>query len=226
MTGDVIDKKPDETVIQPSDSDSDISADGNLFGVVTDDIVLYKTQTLIQKALDEIGMTRFHWKLFLLNGFGYAADSLLVVCQSIAQPQVNLQFGRENDIIPGVSTASAVGLLVGAIFWGMGADIIGRRLAFNSSLFVSAIVVIIAGAMPSYLSFTAMVAIYSAGWGGNYILDATNFFEFLPRDRAHLTTILAVWWVSKYLLYIVRAFFPGGKPPDPPSRSKDLWALV
>ncbi|KAK9385246.1 hypothetical protein V1515DRAFT_608943 [Lipomyces mesembrius] len=34
---------------------------------------------------------------------------------------------------------------------------------FNSSLFICAIFVVIAGAMPSYISFAAMVAIYGAG---------------------------------------------------------------
>ena len=57
-----------------------------------------------------------------------------------------------------------------------------------------------------------MVAIYSAGAGGNYamlvffatlfvaiptlsfgISDATNFLEFLPHRWAFLTTILAIW---------------------------------
>jgi len=52
--------------------------------------------------------------------------------------------------------ASQVGLLVGAVLWGFSADIIGRRLAFNTSLFVCAIFVLIAGAMPSYISFAAM----------------------------------------------------------------------
>ncbi|ANB11853.1 hypothetical protein AWJ20_77 [Sugiyamaella lignohabitans] len=190
--------KQDEVLEVIADADSTFSDD--LFGIVIKDDVLYKKQVLVQKALDDIGMTPFHWKLFFLNSFGYASDSLLVVCQSIAQPQVNLEFGRENDRIPGVSTASAVGLLVGAIFWGVGADIIGRRLAFNSSLFLAAVFVIIAGAMPSYISFTAMVALYSAATGGNYCLDASNLLEFLPRKKAFLTTILAVAWGFGYTI--------------------------
>lgn len=31
---------------------------------------------LANSALDEIGMTGFQWKLFYLNGFGYAVDSV------------------------------------------------------------------------------------------------------------------------------------------------------
>jgi hypothetical protein len=44
------------------------------------------------------------------------------------------------------------------------------------------------------------VAIYSAGAGGNYILDATNFLEFLPTSHTWLVTFMAVWWAVGYTI--------------------------
>jgi MFS family permease len=82
------------------------------------------------------------------------------VCQSIAQPAVDQEFGRPNPQIAGVALASQVGLLVGAAIWGFSADIIGRKLAFNTSLFICAAFVLIAGGMPNYISFSAML-VYS-----------------------------------------------------------------
>ncbi len=52
--------------------------------------------------------------------------------------------------------ASQIGLLVGAAAWGFTADIIGRKLAFNTSLFSCAIFVLIAAGMPSYISFATL----------------------------------------------------------------------
>ena len=40
------------------------------------DPVLSKKMALVNKAIDEIGMTRFQWKMLFLNGFGYAVDSV------------------------------------------------------------------------------------------------------------------------------------------------------
>lgn len=40
------------------------------------DHVLAKKMALVNNAIDEIGMTPFQWKLFFLNGFGYAVDSV------------------------------------------------------------------------------------------------------------------------------------------------------
>ncbi len=40
------------------------------------DPVLAKKMALTNNAIDEIGMTPWQWKLFCLNGFGYAVDSV------------------------------------------------------------------------------------------------------------------------------------------------------
>jgi Na+/melibiose symporter-like transporter len=42
------------------------------------------------------------------------------------------------------------------------------------------------------------VALYSAGAGGNYILDATNLLEFLPTSHNWLVTFMSVWWAVGY----------------------------
>ncbi|KAF7192702.1 Major facilitator-type transporter hxnZ [Pseudocercospora fuligena] len=157
------------------------------------DPVLAKKMALVNQAIDQIGMTGWHWKLFFLNGFGYFVDSLLVVCQSIAMPAVTQEYGSPDAKLKGIALASQIGLLVGAAVWGFSADVIGRRLAFNSSLFICAVFVLIAGGMPDYISFATMVAIYSAAAGGGYIIDATNLFEFLPRSHAWLVTFMGIW---------------------------------
>ncbi|KAL4811386.1 major facilitator superfamily domain-containing protein [Aspergillus unguis] len=168
--------------------------------LVSVDEVFVRKMALVNRAIDEIGMTGFQWKLFFLNGFGYAVDSLLIVCQSIAQPAVTQEFGNPSAKVAGVALASQIGLLIGAAVWGFSADVIGRKLAFNSSLLICATFVLIAGGMPDYISFCSMVAIYSAGAGGNYVLDATNFLEFLPVSHAWLVTFLAVWWAVGYTI--------------------------
>jgi hypothetical protein len=144
-----------DTSSDPID-DQSIDLHHELIDTSAVDDVLTKKMALVNAAIDEIGMTPFQWKLFFLNGYGYAVDSLLVSCQSIAQTAVTQQWGSPTAKIQGVALASQVGLLVGAAVWGFSADIIGRKLAFNTSLFICAAFVLIAGGMPSYISFSAM----------------------------------------------------------------------
>ena len=47
-----------------------------VFDVKSFDPVLAKKMALVNEAIDEIGMTNFQWKMFFLNGFGYAVDSV------------------------------------------------------------------------------------------------------------------------------------------------------
>jgi hypothetical protein len=47
-----------------------------IYDITAIDHILAKKMALINDAIDEIGMTPFQWKLFFLNGFGYAVDSV------------------------------------------------------------------------------------------------------------------------------------------------------
>ncbi|KAI9930680.1 hypothetical protein ASPWEDRAFT_171304 [Aspergillus wentii DTO 134E9] len=187
-----------ETTSLASSANKEITDD--VFDSSVFDPVLAKKLTLVNTAIDQIGMTPFQWKLFFLNGFGYAVDSLLIICQSIAQPAVATEYGAPNKKLAGIALASQIGLLVGAAVWGLSADIIGRRFAFHSSLLLAAVFAIIAGGMPGYISFATLVALYSAAVGGNYILDSTTLLEFLPARKSWLVTFMSIWWAVGYTI--------------------------
>jgi MFS family permease len=85
-------------------------------------------------------------------------------------------------------------MLVGALWWGLSADVIGRKLAFNVSLLISSIFAIVAGASPNWYVLGLFVALSAFGAGGNLVLDTTVFLEFLPSKQQWLLTLMACWW--------------------------------
>jgi MFS family permease len=115
-----------------------------------------------------------------------------------------------------VPTLSDVGLILGAFLWGISADIVGRRFAWNATLVVSGVFGIIAGAsvnftmsvlsplplsaMPThadaflYSRWCAMVTMIGFGVGGNLPVDGAMFLEVLPQQKQWLLTLLSVWW--------------------------------
>lgn len=131
-------------------------------------------------------------KLFVLNGFGYAVDSLILLIQSIIAGQAGLEFnpGYPN----GLTIAVYVGMLVGALFWGIGADLIGRKIAFNLSLLICSIFAIVAGASPNWEVLGLFVCLSAFGAGGNLVLDTAVFLEYLPSYRQWMLTLMAAWW--------------------------------
>lgn len=74
-------------------------------------------------------------------------------------------------------------MLLGALFWGIAADMIGRRFAFNSTLFICSISCLVAGASPSWNSLAFFIALIGFGGGGNLFLDIIVFLEFLPSEK-------------------------------------------
>ncbi|KAF5235460.1 hypothetical protein FAUST_7070 [Fusarium austroamericanum] len=161
-------------------------------GNIVDPVLSAKT-LLVNEAINEIGWTNFHLKLSCLAGFGYAADSLVVFLQSVAASQAYLEIG-DGGYPTGYAMALYAGLLVGALFWGFGADVIGRKIAFNVTLFIAAIATIAAGAGPNWIGFCVLVAILGFGAGGNLVLDPTVMLEFVPARQQWVITAMAAWW--------------------------------
>ncbi|KAJ6266806.1 major facilitator superfamily domain-containing protein [Bipolaris maydis] len=156
------------------------------------DMALVSKMRLVNRTIDQIGFTPYHAKLFCLNGFGYAADSLLGFLPSISASNVLAEM--HGDYKRAGQLALYIGLLLGALFWGITADIIGRKWAFNISLVLSSVFTIVAGAAPSYKSWVFFNAVLAFGAGGNLVLDTTVFLEYLPHKYSWLVTLMAAWW--------------------------------
>ncbi|OBR05254.1 major facilitator superfamily transporter [Colletotrichum higginsianum IMI 349063] len=174
--------------------DSSISSAKDILEHEGEDPVLARKMRLVNDANDQIGWTPFHWKLFVLNGFGYAVDSLIALVQSVTNTGAFLELASSSTYRNAGTISLYVGLLVGAIFWGFGADIIGRRIAFNVTLLITALATIVSGASPNIASWGFFIALSAFGAGGNLVLDPTVFLEFLPSNKQWTVTALALWW--------------------------------
>ncbi|KAM3075590.1 Filamentous Growth Regulator, variant 2 [Clarireedia jacksonii] len=117
---------------------------------------------------------------------------MLTLLQSIIAGQAVLEFNASYS--RALTIAVYVGLLLGALLWGLTADMIGRKIAFNTSLFICSGACIVAGAAPSWESLAFFIALIGFGGGGNLILDTTVFLEYLPSNKQWVLTWLAAWW--------------------------------
>lgn len=156
-----------------------------------------------------------------LTVFSYAVDSLILLIQSIVASQAALEF---NPGYPkGLTIAAYVGMLVGALFWGLSADVIGRRFAFNTSLMVCSVFAIVAGSSPNWIVLGLFVCLSAFGAGGNLVLDTAVFLEYLPSKDQWLLTLMAAWWGLGQLVagLFAWAFLPNYSCPDSASCTYD-----
>ncbi|WFD32474.1 hypothetical protein MSPP1_003522 [Malassezia sp. CBS 17886] len=163
--------------------------------VISEDAVghAYRAKaTLLNTAVQQIGMGRYQVMLFFVIGFGWASDNLWPVVTSLILPPVASEFNVQRK--PLLVLAQNIGLLVGALFWGFGCDVFGRRWAFSLTLGITAVFGLVAAGSPTFAAVGVFAALWSFGVGGNLPVDSAIFLEFLPGTHQYLLTVLSTYW--------------------------------
>lgn len=159
----------------------------------------YKAKAeVLNSAIQEIGMGRYQWQLFVVIGFGWASDNLWPIVTSLILPAITAEFNPSKA--PVLTLAQNIGLLIGAVFWGFGCDIFGRRWAFNLTIGITAVFGLVAAGSPNFGAICAFAALWSIGVGGNLPVDSAIFLEFLPGSHQYLLTILSIDWALAQVL--------------------------
>ncbi|KAL5334871.1 major facilitator superfamily domain-containing protein [Aspergillus crustosus] len=153
---------------------------------------------ILNRAISEVGMGKYQWQLFVVVGFGWACDNLWPIVTSLILLPVTYEFGVSRP--PILLLAQNVGLLLGALFWGFGCDIFGRRLAFNMTIAITAVFSLAATWSPTFAAVCTFSALWSTGVGGNLPVDAAIFLEFVPATHQYLLTVLSINWSLAQLL--------------------------
>ncbi|KAK9852547.1 hypothetical protein MYU51_008423 [Penicillium brevicompactum] len=149
---------------------------------------------VINRALQDIGMGRYQWQLFFLCGFGWTADNLWLQGVALTLTPISYEFGISETGVRFTTCALFLGLCLGASFWGVASDIVGRRLAFNTTLFLAGAFGLASGGGPSWIGTCALFSCLGLGVGGNLPVDGALFLEFLPFISGNMLTMLSVWW--------------------------------
>ena len=137
-------------------------------------------------------MGRFQWGLFMLSGMGWLLDNLWLQAVAIILPQIKPEFGAEHPQF--ITLSLYIGLIIGATVWGVLADVIGRKVSFNATLFLAGIFGIAAGASPNFVALGGLSAALGVGLGGNLPVDGMLFLEYIPGANQYLLTLLSVFW--------------------------------
>ena len=140
--------------------DLDIAASGH-------DTMYDRKSKVINKAIQDIGMGPYQWKLFGLCGFGWLADNMWLQGVALTLPQLTAEFGPDATQVRYTTCSLFIGLCIGASFWGVASDVIGRRLAFNMTLFIAGVFGLAAGGANSWIGACALYSCLGLGIGGN-----------------------------------------------------------
>ncbi|KIK13718.1 hypothetical protein PISMIDRAFT_379089 [Pisolithus microcarpus 441] len=152
---------------------------------------------ILNRSIQEIGMGRYQWGLFVVAGFGWFADSAWPSMSGLILTPVVNEFHFNG---PFLSLASNIGLFFGGLIWGLGCDVWGRRWSFNLTLLIAGIFGVVAGGSSNFVGLAILMSLVGVGVGGNMPVDAAVFLDFVPGSHQYLLTILSIWWCLGQLL--------------------------
>ncbi|KAK1465295.1 major facilitator superfamily transporter [Colletotrichum cuscutae] len=170
---------------------------------------------LINKAIQDIGMGRYNWQLFVLCGFGWFADNLWMHGVALTLPSLSAEFGISEQRVRYTTSSIFLGLCFGSFIWGIGSDVLGRRIAFNLTLLITGVFGILLAFAPTWGWVNFLFAALGFGVGGNLPVDGALFLEFLPDASSSLLTLLSVWWpVGQLSSSLAAWYFIANWPPE------------
>ncbi|TGO43003.1 hypothetical protein BHYA_0004g01300 [Botrytis hyacinthi] len=175
-------------------SKTSIDAEGMTADPIPDGLSIQdKKILLVAREIDLMGMGRYQWYIWTLCGLGYFLDLLWAQAFGLIAPVMQREMGISDTQLGRLFTVVNAGLTVGAFVWGVLVDIIGRKWAFNGTVFITSIFGICMAIPSSYNGLLVLVAFTGFGIGGNIPIDTTIALEFLPQKNRFMLALLSIF---------------------------------
>ncbi|KAF9446435.1 MFS general substrate transporter [Macrolepiota fuliginosa MF-IS2] len=149
--------------------------------------------------VDNAEFSWFHAKVCVVAGVGFCTDAYDIFAINIASTMLGYVYGTNGELTAnqdfGIKVATPVGTLVGQLFFGWVADLVGRKRMYGAELMIMVVATFgqaLAGQGDAVSIIGALVVwrfIVSAGIGGDYPLSAIISSEFAAtRIRGRMVT--------------------------------------
>lgn len=139
-------------------------------------------------------MGPFQYLLLLLTGLAWTAESMEMLLLSFLKQPLQCAWGISDAQAALITTAVGVGMLAGALFWGVVADSTGRRWSFILSTAVTFFLGVASALSPNYLAMLLLRGAVGFGIGGVPV-SFSLLMEFLPvSHRGTWGMAISVFW--------------------------------
>lgn len=128
-----------------------------------------QTLTCVMSVLAVIAFGRY---VQIGLSFIASVDSETQLLSGLILTPVVAEFGFKP---PYLSLALNIGLFVGAVTWGIGCDVWGRRWSFNITLFLTGVFGVASGGSRDFVTLASFFALCGFGVGGNLPVDSAVF---------------------------------------------------
>ena len=151
----------------------------------------------IDKALESLPFSFFHYRLIVMCGFAFMADALEVSLLSFLSTCVGAEWDLSHSQKATITSVVFGGTIVGSLVWGQVADRYGRRLTYLLGCILISGAGVLSGLAPSYEWLLLFRCLVGFGVGGSTI-PFDLIAEFLPPSYRgkYLNYIQCFWTVG------------------------------
>ena len=145
--------------------------------------------------LDQLPLSRFHWRLLLISGIGWLFDAMDVLVVGSVVAAVSREWQLDATQAQWINTANLAGLFFGALASGILADGLGRRFVFAATLLLYSVFSGLSAAATGIGMLMALRFLAGLGLGGELPVAATMVSEFMPaKRRGFMVVLLESFW--------------------------------
>ncbi|WP_425060379.1 Putative niacin/nicotinamide transporter NaiP [Sporomusa carbonis] len=179
----------------------------------------------IISRLEQIPISRFHYKLLILTGLGWMFDAMDTGIIAFVLPVLANEWGLSAAQMGYVGSIGLLGMAIGAVLSGLAADKFGRKMVFSVTLIIYSIATGLCGVAWNYESLLVFRFLVGFGLGGELPVAATLMTEYSPpASRGRFIVLLESFWglgwlVAAFISYLViprygwqMAFYIGALP--------------
>lgn len=123
-----------------SSSETNFSFAAIIKGEATQHLTPFERKAaLINTELNNFGLGRYQLCIWFLCGFGYFLDLAWAQGVGLIASAIYQEMNVPDDKTGQIWSLANAGLAIGALFWGLAVDVIGRKWAFNLTCLITSV---------------------------------------------------------------------------------------
>ncbi len=167
-----------------------------------------EVSVIVAAKLDRLPLSRFHYKLLIINGCAWAFDAfdvgLITFIVTALVQAWNLSSGQVGILL----SSGLLGMMAGAFLSGPAADHFGRRAVFQWTMLIFSIASLACAMAWDFTSLVCFRFLVGVGLGGETPVVTALMGEFIPaRDRGKVQGLLNTFWAFGWLVAAVLSYF-------------------
>jgi putative MFS transporter len=161
----------------------------------------------IAKRLERLPVSRLHYRLLIIHGFGWLFDALDVGIVTFVMAALAKDWKLQPNQLGLVGSAGLAGMCLGAAISGVVADYWGRKKVFQVTLLAFAVTTLLCAFAWNVTSMVVFRFLVGVGLGGELPVVSSLLSEFIPsKHRGRFIVLLESFWAYGWLIAAVVAF--------------------